>query len=453
MDFKGKKVLVIGMAKTGLSVASFLHDHGAEVLVNDIKSRDEVFEEVKILESMGIKTFTGGHPEKLLDDVNLVIPSPGISLNIPILKEAKLRGLHIISELELGFLFSRARIIAVTGTNGKTTTTTLINEILKNDGKETVAAGNIGVPLIQVAESVSINGYIVTEVSSFQLEATEKFKPKISVVLNITPDHLNRHITFENYVLAKSRIFENQDENDFTVLNADDDIVRDLSQKTRSKVVFFSRKKELDDGVFVKNDVIVIKDKDRLCPVCHSKELGIKGCHNLENALAATAVAWLCNVNLNSLAETLKEFQGVEHRLEYVDTVAGVKFINDSKATNPDAAIKALEAVEEPIVLIAGGMDKGVNFTRFAQSFKNRVKALVVLGETASKIAEAARENGVTCIKEVSTMEDAVDEAFKRAVPGDCVLLSPACASWDMFKDFEERGRIFKKSVKEMGRK
>ncbi|MDK2835880.1 MAG: UDP-N-acetylmuramoylalanine--D-glutamate ligase [Thermosediminibacterales bacterium] len=453
MDFKGKKVLIIGMAKTGLSVASFLHDHGAEVLVNDIKSRDEVSEEVKILESKGIKTFTGSHPEKLLDDVNLVIPSPGVSLNIPILREAKRRGLHIISELELGFLFSRARIIAVTGTNGKTTTTTLINEILKNDGKETVVAGNIGIPLVRVAESVSINGYIVTEVSSFQLEAIEKFKPQISVILNITPDHLNRHLTFENYVLAKSRIFENQDENDFVVLNADDDLVRGLSQKTRSKVVFFSRKKELDDGVFVKNDVIVIKDKNRLCPVCHSKELGIKGCHNLENALAATAVAWLCNVNLNSLAETLKDFQGVEHRLEYVETIAGVKFINDSKATNPDAAIKALEAVEEPIVLIAGGMEKGVDFTGFAQSFKNRVKALVVLGETASKIAEAARENGVTCIKEVSTMEDAVNEAFKMAVPGDCVLLSPACASWDMFKNFEERGRIFKKSVREIGRK
>lgn len=450
-----KNILVLGMARSGVASAIFLKNRGAHVIVNDIKPKSEVIQTVKTLESKGIKTIVGGHPTELLEEIDFIIKSPGIPGDIPILARANELHIPIMGEIELGYLFSRGQIIAVTGTNGKTTTTTLISEILKNDDKEASAAGNIGMPLIQVTESISISGFLVVEVSSFQLENIHKFKPKISVILNITQDHLNVHKTFENYIKAKARIFENQDENDFTILNADDEIVLSLASGTKGKVIFFSRKKELDYGVFIKNNIIVIKDENNIFPICNINEIGIKGNHNIENALAAVCVGWKSNVNLSNLVYTLKKFQGVEHRLELVDTIQGVKFINDSKGTNPDAAVKALEAVCEPIILIAGGMDKGTDFKEFVGSFAGKVKALIVMGEVADKIMETAVDSGFDAknIIKVSTMEDAVAESFRFSGEGDCVLLSPACASWDMYESFEERGRVFKECVKFLRRK
>ncbi|HHU69889.1 MAG TPA: UDP-N-acetylmuramoyl-L-alanine--D-glutamate ligase [Thermoanaerobacterales bacterium] len=452
---ENKKILVLGMARSGVASAMFLKNRGAHVVVNDKKSKSEVLQMVETLESKGIKTIVGGHPFELLDEVDFIVKSPGIPGDIPILIRAEELHIPIISEIELGYLFSRAQIIAVTGTNGKTTTTTLISEIFKNDDREVSAAGNIGMPLIQVAERISMSGFLVVEVSSFQLEHIYKFKPKISVILNITQDHLNIHKTFENYIKAKMRIFENQDENDFTILNADDEIMSSFASKTRGKVIFFSRKKELDYGVFIKNNVIVIKDENNIFPICNINELGIKGNHNIENVLAAVCVGWKSNVNLSNMVYTLKKFQGVEHRLELVDMIQGVRFINDSKGTNPDAAVKALEAVSEPIILIAGGMDKGTDFKEFVSYFDGKVKALIVMGETADKIMNTALDSGFDSnyIIKVSKMEDAVAESFRFSSEGDCVLLSPACASWDMYESFEERGRIFKECVKLLRRK
>ncbi|KXG78482.1 UDP-N-acetylmuramoylalanine--D-glutamate ligase [Fervidicola ferrireducens] len=448
MELRGKKVLVVGLARSGVAAAIELSGMGAKVIANDIRQKEEMKEVVDKLSPRGIELFFGGHPLALLEGTDLVVISPGVPSDIPLIEEARKRGILVVSELELGYWYTKAPIIAVTGTNGKTTTTTLIGEILKNDGKNISVAGNIGTPLIQEADKNGQKDYIVVEVSSFQLENILYFKPKVSVILNITEDHLNRHKTFENYIEAKARILENQDENDFAVLNYDDPVVAGLAKRARSRVVFFSRKQELAKGVFVKNGVIVIRENGFIYPILEAKDLGIKGAHNLENALAAVAVAWITETNLNNLAETLKDFKGVEHRLEYVDTIDGVKFINDSKGTNPDAALKALEAVEGPVILIAGGYDKKVDFRPFVRAFFGKVKKVVLIGATADQIEKTAKEEGFYEVEKASSMHEAVKIAKKSAEPGDTVLLSPACASWDMFSNFEERGRAFKEAVR-----
>lgn len=446
MDVRGKNVLIIGLARSGIAAAIELVKMGAKVIGSDQKPREQL-KDVSSLDSYGVTLVCGGHPLNLLDGCDLIVVSPGVPSELNILEEARKRDIPVISELELGYWFAKAPIIAVTGTNGKTTTTTLIGEILKNDGKNISVAGNIGIPLIREIEEDGQKDYLVVEVSSFQLENIMNFKPKISVILNITEDHLNRHKTFENYIEAKARIMENQTEEDYTVLNHDDPIVSSLSKRAKSKVVFFSQKEELSRGIFVKNGVMVIRENGNIYPIMKAKELGIKGAHNLENALAAISVAWITRVNLNNLAETLKDFHGVEHRLEYVETIDGVKYINDSKGTNPDAAQKAIEAMEEPIVLIAGGYDKKSDFTGFVKSFRGKVKKLILIGATADIIEKTAKDNGFFDIQKASDMYRAVELAQKSAVPGDVVLLSPACASWDMFDNFEERGRIFKEAV------
>ncbi|MCF6095894.1 UDP-N-acetylmuramoyl-L-alanine--D-glutamate ligase [Thermovorax subterraneus] len=450
MELGGKKVLVVGLARSGVAAAIELSSMGAKVIANDIRKKEEMKEVVDKLSNRGIELFFGGHPLTLLEGTNLIVISPGVPSDIPLIEEARKRGIPVVSELELGYWYTKAPIIAVTGTNGKTTTTTLIGEILKNDGKNISVAGNIGTPLIQEADKKGQKDYVVVEVSSFQLENILYFKPKVSVILNITEDHLNRHKTFENYIEAKARILENQDENDFAVLNYDDPVVAGLAKRARSRVVFFSRKQELSKGVFVKNGVILIRENGFIYPILEAKDLGIKGAHNLENALAAVAVAWITKTNLNNLAETLKDFKGVEHRLEYVDTIDGVKFINDSKGTNPDAALKALETVEGPIILIAGGYDKKVDFRPFVRAFFGKVKKAVLIGATADQIEKAAREEGFYEVEKASSMHEAVKIAKESAEPGDTVLLSPACASWDMFSNFEERGRVFKEAVRSL---
>jgi UDP-N-acetylmuramoylalanine--D-glutamate ligase len=447
-QLKNKKILILGMARSGLATARFFNEKGYDVIISDIKQNAQLQEEINEMKKIGVNYYVGGHPLELLENVGLVVPSPGIPLEIPIIQSARQQGIPVLGELELGYTITKSKVIAITGTNGKTTTTTLIGEILKNDGKNAAIAGNIGLPVIQIGDKRPVGSYLVIEVSSFQLETIETFRPFISVILNITQDHLNRHGSFENYIKAKYRIFENQQTVDYTVVNVDDPLLKDVPSLTEANTVLFSRTKELERGVFVRNGVVVVSDGSRVHAVCKVKDIAIKGSHNLENVLAAVAVAWLCKTNFNSLAETLKSFQGVEHRLEYVDNVNGVRFINDSKGTNPDAASKAIEAIEQPIILIAGGYDKGGDFDGFVKTFGDRVKGMVVIGQTAEKIAMVAESIGLKSIKRANDMGEAVITAYDMAKPGYCVLLSPACASWDMFNDFEHRGRVFKQAVK-----
>lgn len=446
MELKGKNVLILGLARSGIAAAIELINLGAKVTASDMKSKGEL-KDIAALESKGAQLVFGEHPLSLLNGCDLIVLSPGVPSDINILDEARKRDIPIISELELGFWFAKAPIIAVTGTNGKTTTTTLIGEIFKNEGKNITLAGNIGIPLVREVEKAEAKDFLIVEVSSFQLENIMHFKPKISVILNISEDHLNRHKTFENYIETKARIFENQTKEDYAVLNYDDPIVRSFIKRIKAKTMFFSQKEELSRGIYVKNGVIVIRENGKIYPLLKAEELGIKGSHNLENALAAACVAWICRINLNNVAETLKDFHGVEHRLEFVAEIGQVKFINDSKATNPHSAQKAIEALNEPIVLIAGGYDKKSDYTDFIRAFSGKVKKLILIGDTADVIEDAAKKQGFYDIQKTDSLQQAVKLAYSAATPGDVVLLSPACASWDMFESFEERGRIFKEAV------
>lgn len=446
MELKGKNVLVIGLAKSGIAAAIELFRLGALVTATDIKTKNQ-FKDIEKLKPFVKEIVLGKHPLRLLENCDLIVVSPGVPNEIDLLKEARNKSIPIISELELGFWFTKAPIIAITGTNGKTTTTTLVGEILKNSGKNIVVAGNIGMPFVKEIEHDDSRDYIVLEVSSFQLDNIMNFKPRISVILNISEDHLNWHNTFENYVRAKSKIFKNQEKEDYTVVNADDPMVLALAEKSKGNLIYFSTKKELPYGVFVKNNVIVIKQNGNILPILEVNDLRLKGKHNLENALAAVAISWIVGVNLNNLAETLKEFPGVEHRLEYVTTINGIHYINDSKGTNPEAAMKAIESVEGSVILIAGGYNKNTVFDNFVRAFGNKVKHLILMGDTAIEIQNAAKKQGFDKITIVDSMEQAVYEAAKFAKPGYTVLLSPACASWDMFESFEERGHIFKEVV------
>lgn len=449
MDLSGKKVLVVGAGKSGLAVARFVLGKGARVVLTD--SRNPGIEgDLGELAAGGIEFSLGKYPEVRPESFDLVVVSPGVPLTVDPVREAYGSGVPVLGELELAWRFTAAPVVAITGTNGKTTTTTLVGEILRDAGHKTLVAGNIGLPLVTEVEKYGRDDYIVAEVSSFQLETTHLFRPKIGVVLNITPDHLDRHGMMENYIEAKARIFNNQGPEDFAVLNGDDDVTCRLAGGARSRVLFFSRRRELDAGAYVREDKIVYNVGQGPFTVCHVAELGIPGAHNLENALAATAVAATLGVKAEVMARTLTRFKGVAHRLEFVEEINGVRYINDSKGTNPDASIKALDAFNAPIVLIAGGMNKGSDFGEFAARVKEKVRVMVVLGQSAGAIAEAAREKGFKRILPADNFGEAVLIAHYAAYPGEIVLLSPACASWDMFKNFEERGDLFKKIVREL---
>jgi UDP-N-acetylmuramoylalanine--D-glutamate ligase len=377
----------------------------------------------------------------------MVVMSPGVPLTEEPAVAARDGGIPLAGELELAYSFARAPFVAITGTNGKTTTTTLIGEICRKSGRDTLVGGNIGFPLVTEVESYGAGGIIVAEVSSFQLETTASFKPLVAAILNITPDHLDRHGDMDGYTEAKARIFANQDAGDYTILNYDDPLTAGLSEKSGGRTVFFSRRCELETGVFVKSGKVVANIDGHEDIICGIEDIGIPGAHNLENALAAVAAAKASGIGSDIIAQVLKEFKGVSHRLEFVAEINGVKYINDSKGTNPDASIKALEACNEPVVLIAGGKNKGSDFGAFAGVIKDRARALVVLGQSAGLIAEAARARGCENIQEASDFKEAVILAHRTARPGEVVLLSPACASWDMFKSFEERGDLFKEIV------
>lgn len=452
MDIKGQKILVIGLAVSGVPTVQVLSEMGAMITVNDRKKAGDLEEVLQQLSGIEADYVLGEHPIRLADWPDFAVISPGVPPSIPLVQELIKKGKEVISEVELSFRLLKAPVVAITGTNGKTTTTALTGQVFKESGRNTHVVGNIGKPIISIAPSAAESDVVVAEISSFQLEGISGFRPKSATILNITPDHLDRHGTFQNYADAKARIFENQDQDDFLVLNADDEAAAGLEHKSRARVVHFSRKKILEAGSFVQDGYIIVGEGNAKEKICPASELRIPGAHNLENALAAATLGWTMGVPYEAIERALKGFEGVEHRLEKVDTVNGVSYINDSKGTNPDASSKAIQAVEKPIILIAGGYDKGSSYEEFVNNFGDKVKAVVLLGETAEKIKKTCQNNRFNNIYIVDTVEEAVNCASRMAMSGDTVLLSPACASWDMFRNFEERGEAFKKAVRSLRR-
>ncbi|MEG0291504.1 MAG: UDP-N-acetylmuramoyl-L-alanine--D-glutamate ligase [Anaerovoracaceae bacterium] len=450
-NLKGKKVLVVGLGKSGIAAIKALLKFGSKVTIQDSKKQENVDKKViDLFEKANISYFFGEKPEDI-SEYDLIVVSPGVPLNVDFLVEAKGKGIEIIGELELAYRCGKGKYIAITGTNGKTTTTSLVGEIFKNAQKESVVVGNIGVAVMNEATAASDDTWLITETSSFQLETISEFKPQVSAILNLTPDHMDRHKTMEAYGESKAKIMENQDNDQYVVINFDDKECLKLVSGTKAKVVPFSRIEPLIFGAFVKDDKIVIINEDEdMIEFCRADELKIPGSHNLENALAAAAIAYFAGIDKDVITETLKNFGGVSHRLEFCGEIDGIQFVNDSKGTNPDAAIKAIEAMKTGIVLIAGGYDKNSNFDSFVDSFGDKVKHVVLLGTTAVKIKEAAERKGYQNTIMVKDMKACVSEAFRRAETGDTVLLSPACASWDMYNSFEERGDDFKNCVKEL---
>lgn len=445
---KNKNVLVLGAAITGIPTAIELHNMGYDVIINDYKPLSELDESIHELEGLSIEIITGNHPIDLAYTCDFIVISPGVPTDIPLVEEARKLGKEVVSEIELGYRMTRTPIIAITGTNGKTTTTALLGEIMKASGRKTFVTGNIGSPMIAEVKNASPEDVFVLEASSFQLETTVDFKPAVGAILNITPDHLNRHKTLENYISAKSKIFANQKEEDYTILNWDNPETKKLSGLAKSKILFFSRKEILPEGAYVEDGYLTLSLNGKKVRVIDIKDIFIPGQHNLENALAAALMAYCMGVDENIIKKILQDFRGVEHRIEYVCETDGVIYYNDSKGTNPDSSIQALITMTRPTVLIAGGMDKGTDFDEFASYFNVKVKALVLFGETSAKIETAARQAGFHNIYHVSNLEDAVMKSKELASSGDCILLSPACASWDMFKSYEQRGRLFKSIVR-----
>lgn len=442
MNLKGKNIVVLGLAISGVSTAKALYKLGANLTITDMKSEEQLTD--YLVELNDVKgNYVLGNNDIDLQNIDLIVKSPGVPLGVPILKEAREKNIEIITDIELAYRISENTMIAITGTNGKTTTTTLIGEIFKNVGKNTHVTGNIGVGILWELINSSKDDIFVIETSSFQLESTFSFKPKISIIINITPDHINWHKTFENYVNAKKKIFANQSKEDFTILNFDDPILREMEGEIKSNLIYFSTEQVLDKGAYIEKDYIVFNDGVEKVKIMPCSEVGIPGKFNLENALASICAAWVMGVDINTIFRTVRGFKGVEHRLKFVDKINGINFYNNTKGTNPDAAIKSIEAIESPIILIAGGMDKGSDFTEFVESFNGKVKALILLGETGEKIKNTAISQGFENIYIVKNMKEAVKKSYELGSSGDNVLLSPACASWDMYKNFEERGEDF----------
>ena len=449
MNFEGKKVLVCGMARSGVSAAQCLYELGARVTISDSKAEEKLAEALQPLEGMDIRRCLGDQAQPAdLESYDLAVTSPGIPMQAPILRAVQAAGVPLIGELELGAQVSRAPLYAVTGTNGKTTTTTLIGEIFRNLGKTTYVVGNIGYPFTACALQCGEEDVAVAEVSSFQLETITTFHPHIAVMCNITEDHLNRHGTMEEYIRVKERIFENMGQGDYAVLNLDDPIVRGMAERIPCAPAFFSRRQEVKTGAYLEGEEVVFSLNGHKKRVLRADEIRIPGEHNLENALAATALTMLAGVPAPVVRHTLKTFPGVEHRIETVRTVEGVTSIHDSKGTHVDASIRAVRAMKAPTVLLAGGYDKHTDFLPLAREIlASKIHTVVVLGDTAEQIERALRAVGFESILHAKTFEEAVLLARSCAREGENVLLSPACASFDMFQDYEERGRVFKEIV------
>lgn len=447
MEYGDKHILVLGAGASGIGASWVLAQVGAHVVLNDYKPVTLPADEEKRLVSVGVDIITGRQDESLLDGVDRIVISPGISLDIPIVKAAQARGIDVVSEVEVAYELSKSPIVAVTGTNGKTTTTTLLTKVLEGTGKPVRVGGNIGDSLSEVAYSMPADGFLVAELSSYQLETIKYFRPLGAIMLNITPDHLARHKTMENYIAAKERIFENQLSTDFMVLNIDDPIVADMEHRVPSHILKISQHQVVPNGAYYdKGQCYVTKDGEAT-PVIGNDDIHIPGSHNIENILTVIALTYALGVPVETIHRIISEFHGVEHRLERVKTIDGVTFYNDSKATNVDSVVKALESFDQSVILLAGGHDKMTPLEDFMQLVKDHTKAVIFMGEAADRFENAAKEAGVQPIYRASSMKDAVEQGYKLADQGDIVLLSPACSSFDWYSCFEERGDDFKNCV------
>src|SRR5579862_581378 len=449
MELNGKRALVVGLGKSGVASALFMKARGARVTVSDTKSGDELRNEIPVLLDHGITVETGGHGDRTFRGQDLIVVSPGVPVDAAPLVQARSQGESVIGEIELAAQFLPGPIVAITGSNGKTTTTTLAGEIMAAGGFSALVGGNIGTPAISLADRAKAETIVVLEISSFQLETVQTFRPKVAVVLNVTPDHLDRHRTFEIYTDAKARIFESQRPDDFAVLNADDPTCVAMAGRTRGQVFWFSRLKEVEQGAWVKDGAIVFRDKNGQSEILQVSDIPLKGAHNLENVLAAACAGILMGCAPEKIRQAVHDFKAVEHRLEFVATIGDVDYYNDSKATNVDATIKALESFPSNIHLILGGKDKGSDYTVLNDLLRKRVKRVYSIGAAAAKIESqiVSSKNGGPEVVHAETLENAIRKANAAAQPGDIVLLAPACASFDQFKSYEHRGKVFKEIV------
>jgi len=447
MELDGKKVLVVGLARTGVATAKFLKERGSIVSATEIRPREEMEATAREMEETGVPVEWGNHREETLLRQDLIVVSPGVDLAIGPIQEALKKGVRVISEMELAYHFISAPIIGVTGTNGKTTTTLLIGEMLKEGGKRAGVGGNVGEPLILFVDGETKWDVLVAEISSFQLEAIEAFRPRMSLLLNITEDHLDRYARYEDYIEAKARIFINQTSEDRAVLNRDDPVVMRLSKKVKAKNFFFSLKEKLDEGAFSNGEAITLR-LDGMEEDYSLSKAPLKGAHNVENMMAAVAAARFSGASQEAIRRVLDRFQGLEHRLEFVQEIAGLRFYNDSKGTNVGSVVKSLESFREPVILIAGGKDKNGDLGPLRGLIQGKVKRLILIGEAKERMAREL--SGLTDTVKAQTLEEAVSLAFHSGHKGEVVLLSPACSSFDMFKDYKERGRVFKEAVRRL---
>lgn len=451
MEFLNKNVLVYGTGISGVSAASLLESVHARVILYDENAKltkEQVRE--KLDADSRAKIVLGVLSDELIKTLDMVILSPGVPTDIPLVEEFKRQDIPVWGEIELAYRLSKGRVVAITGTNGKTTTTTLVGKLMKNYFDSVFVVGNIGNPYTEAALETTEDTVTVAEISSFQLETVHEFHPVVSAILNITPDHLNRHHTMECYIDTKEKIALNQRKEDVCVLNYDDKVTRDFGEFCNASVLYFSRLHKLEKGVYLEGETFIYSDGETKTPVCKTTELKVLGGHNHENVMAAIAIGVSMKVPMEIIRKTVKEFTAVEHRIEFVAEKNGVDYYNDSKGTNPDAAIKGIQAMNRKTVLIGGGYDKGSEYDEWIESFDGKVTCLVLLGATKEKIAECARKHGFENIIFVETMEEAVAVCAAHAKPGEAVLLSPACASWGMFDNYEQRGRIFKELVRKL---
>ena len=450
MQLDGKKVLVVGTGKSGIAAIKLLAAKNADIVVlegNKDADKNDIAQ--RIGSDISYDLIIGELPVQVMEKIDIAVLSPGVPTDLPFVIELQELNIPVWGEIELAYICGAGKVFAITGTNGKTTTTALTGEIMKTYFKSVFVVGNIGMPYTEYALDMKDSSVTVAEVSSFQLETINKFRPEVSAILNITPDHLNRHHTMECYVEAKARIARNQTKDQVCVLNYEDDYLRKIAKDIPADIFWFSSETKLDRGIWLEGEDIIYCDKEKI-KVCTIHDMKLLGKHNYENVMAAVAIAMHAGVPIDCIRKAVKEFNAVEHRIEFVKEVNGVKYYNDSKGTNPDAAIKAVEAMVSPTVVIGGGYDKQSSYEEWIASFGDKVKCLVLLGATKDKIAQTARKAGFENIIMVESLEEAVKVSSEQAEPGDAVLLSPACASWDMFESYEQRGKMFKEYVNQL---
>ncbi len=454
MNLQNKNVLVFGTGISGIAAAGLLEDKGAHpVLFDGNAELEEKAIRAKLPEESKAEILLGDLTDEQIRSLDLVVLSPGVPTDLPLVNRLRESGLKIWGEIELAYECSRGDVLAITGTNGKTTTTSLLGAIMQHAKESAFIVGNIGIPYTQIVEETKESSVTVAEISSFQLETIEQFRPRVSAILNITPDHLNRHHTMEEYIRVKELITKNQTEEDTCVLNYEDEVLREFGKTLKCQVIFFSSLRTLEKGIYLNGEMIEYNDGTGIMTICSVKELNLPGRHNYENVCAAVAMALAYGISLEDIRYVLVRFKAVEHRIEYVTEVNGVVYYNDSKGTNPDAAIKGIQAMDRPTLLIGGGYDKNSSYEEWINAFDGKVRYLVLLGQTKEKIAEAAGRCGFEHVIMTESLEEAVGFCAEHANPGDAVLLSPACASWGMFPNYEVRGKRFKELVYQLKNK